>query len=691
MNMKRLLLLVPLLLLGGARLALADPPQVAPGGIEFSIQDAGARSVFWAGDYNGWSTAATPLGKDAGGRWSVVIPLAAGEHEYKLVVDGNWITDPDNPRTRGEYGNSFLVVNPDGGLDLGGASRAPVAVNSKLFLGGLYYANYKLETIEREGERILLEKPHHDINLGFEVKLNPSLTGYVELNIDNLAELSEMWRTHLNLQRASLKMQRPGFAMELFENTAVFSTDDLLGLGGSVGTYAYDYGYDARGLVLAGTLPYGVEVKALVADAGLAQPFRPDPVRSADSLAAAAIYSYAPNQGYRDDVVLQARRELWRGELLYLVKAARGLKPGNLYVQEGVVTDSTGTRYNYRTVQNQQLQALSWKQTWTPWLDTELEYGFGATDLQAKDRAFELLNGDSGFIEVYRDERSWTLQKTRGTAVGATLFAGKPLEIRLRHSYVGNSNRYEHLQPGLPAGQTIADLDASARGYGMRLDFRRGGFSWRLELSQEEFEFDSGLAWGDHFWLADGSVGAGNSWINGDRLPLDKYGLLGYRSASVIRNSLLMPLGDEHGSKELAVRSSVSSTRLDREAMYWDLEGELRWELRPNWVFLANERYAEYKQQFLMLDESFLNGFLELTYHIGPAAEISLGYGVDPYWFDPLSKRILPHGRREYLAEQGADEQALKENFQRLGSVLKRAEESLEEVKRISLEARFDF
>ncbi len=50
------------------------------------------RQVFLAGTFNEWSTDATPM-RFADGRFQVVLPLSAGEYQYKFVADGEWITD----------------------------------------------------------------------------------------------------------------------------------------------------------------------------------------------------------------------------------------------------------------------------------------------------------------------------------------------------------------------------------------------------------------------------------------------------------------------------------------------------------------------------------------------------------------------------------------------------------------------
>jgi hypothetical protein len=52
--------------------------------------------------------------KTAGG-WELPYVLASGNHEYKFIVDGEWITDPNNPYIirQGDYENSFIAPDPN--------------------------------------------------------------------------------------------------------------------------------------------------------------------------------------------------------------------------------------------------------------------------------------------------------------------------------------------------------------------------------------------------------------------------------------------------------------------------------------------------------------------------------------------------------------------------------------------------
>jgi serine/threonine protein kinase len=67
--------------------------------VEFTLRAPAASAVYVAGDFNDWSATAMPLRNRGGGEWFAVVPLVAGRHQYKFVVDGRWMPDPDNPLT----------------------------------------------------------------------------------------------------------------------------------------------------------------------------------------------------------------------------------------------------------------------------------------------------------------------------------------------------------------------------------------------------------------------------------------------------------------------------------------------------------------------------------------------------------------------------------------------------------------
>jgi 5'-AMP-activated protein kinase regulatory beta subunit len=84
--------------------------------ITFMLEAAGASNVCLVGDFNDWNTHKHPMTKNAQGQWTKQVLLAPGEFEYKFLVDGRWLTDPDNRRTRlNDYGtfNSVIAVTAE--------------------------------------------------------------------------------------------------------------------------------------------------------------------------------------------------------------------------------------------------------------------------------------------------------------------------------------------------------------------------------------------------------------------------------------------------------------------------------------------------------------------------------------------------------------------------------------------------
>ena len=108
------------------RNALAAAPRPQGGGVEFSYLAPQAGAVFLAGDFNGWNATALALSKGDDGLWAATVELEPGSYEYKFVVDGAWVTDPDNPQKKADpFGgsNSVVTLAADGSL----AGSAPAA------------------------------------------------------------------------------------------------------------------------------------------------------------------------------------------------------------------------------------------------------------------------------------------------------------------------------------------------------------------------------------------------------------------------------------------------------------------------------------------------------------------------------------------------------------------------------------
>jgi len=80
--------------------------------------DAGkqAKEVLLSGNFNNWSadagTAKVMTDLDADGVFEASLDLAPGTYQYKFIVDGKWLTDPQNPdRVDDGYGGKNSVVS----------------------------------------------------------------------------------------------------------------------------------------------------------------------------------------------------------------------------------------------------------------------------------------------------------------------------------------------------------------------------------------------------------------------------------------------------------------------------------------------------------------------------------------------------------------------------------------------------
>ena len=85
-----------------------------PKPVHIEFRHATATKIAIAGTFNDWRPEATPMIPVGGGRWVKELALPPGDYEYRLVVDGAWMPDPQAketvPNPFGEM-NSVLKVN----------------------------------------------------------------------------------------------------------------------------------------------------------------------------------------------------------------------------------------------------------------------------------------------------------------------------------------------------------------------------------------------------------------------------------------------------------------------------------------------------------------------------------------------------------------------------------------------------
>jgi chromosome partitioning protein len=81
----------------------------------FAVRFDEAKKVLIAGDFNGWSQMGTPLHTNGRpGVWTTKLPLPRGRYRYRLIVDGQWMTDPNNKYVEvNEFGEMNNIVEVD--------------------------------------------------------------------------------------------------------------------------------------------------------------------------------------------------------------------------------------------------------------------------------------------------------------------------------------------------------------------------------------------------------------------------------------------------------------------------------------------------------------------------------------------------------------------------------------------------
>ena len=78
-------------------------------GIQFSLKPApDTKEVCVAGTFNEWVPAKMRKQKD--GRFALSLKLPPGAYEYRFVVDGHWMTDPDHNQWKANPHGSFNSV-----------------------------------------------------------------------------------------------------------------------------------------------------------------------------------------------------------------------------------------------------------------------------------------------------------------------------------------------------------------------------------------------------------------------------------------------------------------------------------------------------------------------------------------------------------------------------------------------------
>jgi 1,4-alpha-glucan branching enzyme len=94
------------------------------------LTHATAQKACIAGSFNDWHPSVTPMIQLSDGKWVKELALPPGRHEYRFVVDGEWVDDPAAteliPNAFGTA-NAVLEVRPAATARAGAAARADIS------------------------------------------------------------------------------------------------------------------------------------------------------------------------------------------------------------------------------------------------------------------------------------------------------------------------------------------------------------------------------------------------------------------------------------------------------------------------------------------------------------------------------------------------------------------------------------
>jgi Glycogen recognition site of AMP-activated protein kinase len=257
------------------------PPREVDGGIEFTYKGSSASTVALAGSFNGWNATELPLSPDGQGNWIIVHPLKAGQHEYKLVVDGAWFADPENPDTQADpYGgaNSLVTVDEEGHLVAGGGSsdnssddhKPNTDLNARIDLGGRYLT--RMETVKNvlDDPRYRMQRPTQSVDLNFEAQVSDVAETYMRIRLDSDQNIIQNNIAGF-LDEANLVIHPEKFWLKAYLNQETFTFGDLMkvigniDLPGTIGHDHLDFGKGTAGAVFEAD-PFGVHTSAFFAN-----------------------------------------------------------------------------------------------------------------------------------------------------------------------------------------------------------------------------------------------------------------------------------------------------------------------------------------------------------------------------------------------------------------------------------------
>lgn len=84
--------------------------------VRFSLVAPGAKEVLLAGDFTDWEAHARKMKREKRGSrtFATAVSLPPGNHQYKFIVDGEWLEDPKAEAVPNSFGTNNSQISVPG-------------------------------------------------------------------------------------------------------------------------------------------------------------------------------------------------------------------------------------------------------------------------------------------------------------------------------------------------------------------------------------------------------------------------------------------------------------------------------------------------------------------------------------------------------------------------------------------------
>ena len=618
------------------------------GGILFTYDDANASQVSIAGSLNEWNSEKDKLEKDANGIWSIKMKLSEGTHTYKFVVDGNWNFDQTNPDIEDDgYGGSNSVIHVDADRKLVKSSAVKAndgikaSFNPKIYFTGRYYTNNNFR--KEITDRFMLDKPEHDINLGFKIKFNNDFEGFTMMNINNDHEGTEMWKSHLNYKRSYLKMKTEVFNLTAFDNLSLVRFDDPLNIVGNAGKYGYDFGYGYRGI-------YADKDNLL------------NIVINNDNVINLGVEVLYANKEQATDDIGSARFKLV-SEDFFGHNFTLGSSVYKYTIKDGE-TIKTHDSNEFDLIYSYGFENPNWKD--------DMRYTF--------------------YSEIYNFENIDEAEEKNVWLKGDKFLFGSKFQFPAALSVYG-----QYLKTNIDFEFADNAVERNAVSFGSNFKLENAG--WNLDFEYRTTELpDSLLDWGNYYRFVEATTGNGRWYDTYTNVDFDEYTILGYETGLLWSSVLYYQIPVLNRELSLKLINKFAHHAFGNTPKYIDNNFIAEYEITKKWKLLTDTRIPFYNDEFLELktdfaedQDVFVSNYTELSFYFSPKTRISIGYGVCPRIIDSVTDKFSYTGRDEFLNEAGGLEEYIGSFYGGFGERIRDAEEKLMDEQRITIQGVIEF